>query len=384
MMNLKKKHKKLMSKKFLSMLIGGTLTMMVVSILLMSDSIIAGLFIGSNAVAGITLVTPIYSLAAFFGSVFALGVPIVYDTEMGKFNKKKADQSFGFGLLMAITIGVGLFILITILGDIYLRSNNPLVDVLEQGRGYLKWMRFTILVMPLQMVLAALVYSDGDETLSTLANVIQGAGNIVLSIILSQRFGISGIALSSFLFNIVSLLILAIHFFKKSNSLKINLYFSRKLLKDVGRLSIIDSSSYLFLSFLTFALNAFVSVRFGTEFLIIVSVISLVREFQLIFDGIGEAITPILSVYIGEESISGVKSIYSLANKTAIIEGIVVTIILFICAPLIPKMLDITDATLLKASITCIRVLSLGSTFVCLHLIFLLMWHLNQLFYYYL
>lgn len=77
-----------MSKKFFSMLLGGTLTMMVVSILLMSDQVIAGFSIGSDAVAGITLVTPLYSLSAFFGSVISLGVPILYSTEMGKFNKK--------------------------------------------------------------------------------------------------------------------------------------------------------------------------------------------------------------------------------------------------------------------------------------------------------
>ena len=83
----------LMSKKYYSMLLGGTLTMMVVSALLMSDSIIAGAAVGSSAVAGITLVTPMYSLAAFFGSVFSLGVPIVYSTEMGRFNKREADRA---------------------------------------------------------------------------------------------------------------------------------------------------------------------------------------------------------------------------------------------------------------------------------------------------
>ncbi len=43
-----------MSKKFYSMLLSGTLTMMVVSILLMSDSIIAGAAIGTDAVMGVT------------------------------------------------------------------------------------------------------------------------------------------------------------------------------------------------------------------------------------------------------------------------------------------------------------------------------------------
>ena len=129
--------KTLMSEKYMSMLLGGTLTMMVVSALLMSDAVIAGAVIGSHAVAGITLVTPLYSLAAFFGSVFSLGVPIVYSTEMGKFNKKEADHAFGFGLLMALVVGVALFVLVSLFGDAYLRSSGPLAAVLEEAREYL-------------------------------------------------------------------------------------------------------------------------------------------------------------------------------------------------------------------------------------------------------
>lgn len=227
-------------------------------------------------------------------------------------------------------------------------------------------MRFTILVMPIQMLIAAVVYSDGDETLSTVANMVQGVGNIAASIFLSRLMGIKGISLASFLFNVIALLILLAHFLKKSNSLRWNLYYSGDLLKTVTRYSIIDSSSYLFLAALTAVLNTFVSARFGAGYLILVSVVTLCRELQLVFDGIGEAIAPILSVYLGEESKSGVRSIYRLANKTAIIEGIVVTLLMIIFAPLIPKVLDITDPELVSYVVTGIRLLSLGSTFLSL------------------
>ena len=43
-----KRQSTLMSKKYFSMLLGGTLTMMVASILLMSDSVIAGAAIGRS------------------------------------------------------------------------------------------------------------------------------------------------------------------------------------------------------------------------------------------------------------------------------------------------------------------------------------------------
>ena len=358
------KDRSLISKKYYSMLLGGTLTMMVVSALLMSDSIIAGSVIGADAVAGITLVTPLYSLAAFFGAVFSLGVPIVYSTEMGKFNKKEADHVFGFGLLMSISISVLLFLVIILFGDSYLKSCTPPVTVLHEARGYLHWMRFTVLLLPLQMLIAAVVYNDGDETLSTAANLVQGIGNIAGSIILSKQMGIRGIGLASFLFNVVALGILSLHFLKKSNSLRINFYFSVKLLKTVVRYSIIDSGSYLFLAGLTAILNSFISGRFGSEYLITVSAIALCRELQIVFDGIGEAITPILSIYLGEENTPGIKLIYRLAKKTAVVEGIVVTAALAVSAPLIPKILSIKETHLTNCVIREIRIIAIGSVFI--------------------
>lgn len=184
----------------------------------------------------------------FFAMVFSLGVPIIYSTEMGRFRKEEADRAFGLGLTMCTAGGAVLFLLITAFGDGYLCSGAPLETVLTEARGYLSWMRFTILLLPLQSLLAAMVYSDGDETLSTVANVVQGLGNIGASILLSRSMGIRGIALASFLFNAISLLILCTHFFKKSNSLRLNIYFSGKMLRQVMRYSIIDASAYLFLA----------------------------------------------------------------------------------------------------------------------------------------
>ena len=353
-----------MSKKFSSMLLGGTLTWVIVSLLLMSDSIVAGAAIGSNAVAGITLVTPIYSLSAFFGSMFSIGVPVLYSREMGKFNKERADQAFGTGLLMSIVIGGILFILINLFGEKYLCSYSPPEEVLIYARGYLYWMRFTILIIPIQTLLGAMVFSDGDENISTIANIVQGVGNVLLSIILSKTIGIYGIALASFLFYLVSILVLLIHFIKKSNSLRINLYFSFDILKRIIRYSIIDSSSYLFLSIFSAFLNTFVSIQYGPEYLILASAIILCRELQVLFDGIGEAVNPIFSVYVSEKNHIGIKAAYALAKKAAIIEGIGVTMFLMIAAPFVSSILNVTNSTLAHWITISIRIISLNSLFI--------------------
>lgn len=100
--------------------------------------------------------------------------------------------------------------------------------------------------------------------------------------------------------------------------------------------------------------------------MILVSVVSLCRELQLVFDGIGEAVTPILTVYLGEECPEGVRATYALAQRSAIIEGIIATLLLIVCAPSIPRILDITDPAMLRAAASGVRLFALGSIFMSL------------------
>lgn len=83
----------------------------VVSLVLISDTTIAGILVGDKAVAGINLVAPAYSLAASFGMIFALGAPILYSKAVGSFNKKEADHVFRFGLTATLGSGILLFLI---------------------------------------------------------------------------------------------------------------------------------------------------------------------------------------------------------------------------------------------------------------------------------
>lgn len=49
------------------MLISGTFTKAVMYLMLLSDSIIAGFFIGKSGVAGINAITPLTAVVTFFG-----------------------------------------------------------------------------------------------------------------------------------------------------------------------------------------------------------------------------------------------------------------------------------------------------------------------------
>ncbi len=347
------------------MLAGGTLTSLLVTAVLMADTFIAGLMLGEHGVAGVNLVMPIYSLASFFGLMFSLGVPILYSHHVGALQKEEADRTFGAGLLNTIIIGVLLFILLLFFGDAYLRFYGTSSEILEMARGYLKWMKFVIMLNPVYSLVSGMVYADGDETISAAADLISGVGNIILSVILGRILGIEGLGLASFISLIVAFGTLFIHLAKKGNSLRLNLYFSTDIAKEIIKYSIVDSSTYLFIAIFTFGCNRLVVYFLGSDMIFVASVIIMVRELEILFDGIGSAITPLVSLYLGEETYGGVHEIWRHAKRTERIESILVTGLILIFAPLIVQLIGVTDPQYIRIAAMELRILCLSMIFTC-------------------
>lgn len=365
-MNTKKTHRDFITNKYYTMLTGGILSSIIFSLLLMASAIIAGIFIGEEAVAGINLVKPLYSLALSLGMVFSLGVPILYARASGKFNRNRANRVFGLGLTATIGTGLILFLLLFLAGDRYLAFFDASPGIIRQAREYTFWMRFDILLLPLASYIPAMVFADGDEKLSVTADIVKAVGNILISMILAGRMGIAGIGIGSLIGTMLGLSVCMIHFFKKRNSLRLQFYFSGKLLLAVIQFSAIDAGSLLFLSPYTAFLNKYMYTRYGADMLILVSVITFVTEMQFFMDGIGEAITPIMTIYLSERCYAGVDKIWKIAKRTSVLLGLVAIALLMIFAPLIPTILGITDPRIVAVAIREIRIMAIGMPFISL------------------
>ena len=347
------------------MLASGTLNALLVTAVLMADTFIAGLMLGERGVAGINLVMPIYSLSSFFVLMFSLGAPILYSHQLGSFQKEDADKTFGTGLFTTIIIGVILFLMLLLLGDAYLHFYDTTPEVCELAKAYLKWLKYVILLNPVYSLVAGMVFADGDEVISIISQLISGVGNILLSVFLCRILGIEGLGLASFVSLAVAFVTLFIHFAKKNNSLHLNLYYSREIIKKIVKYSIVDSSTYLFIAIFTLGCNRLVVHFFGSNMIFVASIIILVKELQILFDGIGEAITPLISLYLGEGTYGGVHEIWHHAKKTARIESILVTGLILIFAPFIVTVIGIKDPQYLPIATMELRVLSISLFFTC-------------------
>ena len=64
-------NKTFISSKYHTMLLGATITAVLVFAVAIADTLIAGILLGKDAVIGVNLVMPVFSLASFFGTVFS-------------------------------------------------------------------------------------------------------------------------------------------------------------------------------------------------------------------------------------------------------------------------------------------------------------------------
>ena len=363
---MKEKHNDITVNKFRSMLIGELLSSVVMSLVLLTDTIIAGTILGEDSVTAIALVTPAFSLAASIAMMLSLGIPILYTRAIGNFDEDEADRVFKTGLTISIVCGVVLSVIFFIFGDAYLESFDAVPTIVESAKKYMFWFKINVLFHPLSILMSGILFTDGDEQISTVADIAGTLSNIILSIILGKIYGIGGISLASFIGTIINLLICSLHFTKKSNSLHPGFAMSFKVLRSVIKYSIIDASGFLFLSLFSEFINRYMSARFEPDMLVLAAVFSFVLELQFFLDGVGGAMTPIMGIYLPLKSDAGMKKIWKISKRSAIIIGLITMIMIALLAPVIPGILGIDDPAIADMAVNGVRILSLGMPFISL------------------
>ena len=150
-------------KKFKSMLISGTFTKAVMYLMLLSDSIIAGYFIGEAGVAGINAITPVTAIVTFFGDLVSTGVGIAFTREVGAMRKDRADEIYGQGLIISVGMGLISALLIFVFRDAYFGISGVTGDILDNALQYYRWIPINAFLTIVIFYLEQMVYSDGDE-----------------------------------------------------------------------------------------------------------------------------------------------------------------------------------------------------------------------------
>lgn len=345
------------------MFISGTFTKAVMYLTLLSDSIIAGYFIGESGVAAINAINPVTGIVTFFGDLVSAGVGIVFTREVGAMRKKRADEIYGQGLIISIAIGLISAVTILLIKNVYFSANGITGEILDNALKYYRFVPINAFLTIVIFYMEQMVYSDGDELCNNLCYVFQIGGNVVLSIVLAKFYGMTGIILGSVIGNGLGILVCCWHFFRKGNTLHFVWHFSFKDFLLTSRYSIVDSSVDLCWALMDYVMIGFVSARYGDSGLVTLSVVVSLIEFSVVLDGVGMAMQPLMGTYYGEKNHVLIRRVMGAGIKAALAEGVIATALIWIFSKQFCGLFGISGGASLEPSITAIRIVSLGFTF---------------------
>lgn len=301
---------------------------------IMVDAMVAGHFIGLDALTVINLTLPLTTLVAAISSLIGLGPAIMTAKAIGSRNTEKVNSIFSSAIYQAIIAGmiqaIILFIFLPQIGR-SLCSNEHLLPYLMD---YLQVLPFTFFLIMIISTLISLIESDGNPNLATKAVAFGSLTNMILDIVLVKVFdmGIKGLALAMMI-NYLSVLLFFILRMKREGvsyrwhrpNKKI-IYATIAGLKEGTPIMLND----LIYSLMLFSVNSLLLIHFGENELYFWAIFLQILLFVMVIVDCAEgAILSIGSVMKGEDDRFGLSTL--IQRSWLLVGGIVLTIVILIC-----------------------------------------------------
>lgn len=345
-------------KKYRSILKAAIIIEAVNFIISLTDSIIAGNAVGAQAFAAIGLLAPFLSISLFISTFVCTGTVVDYSYHVGKFDKKRANQIFSQGLLMAVILGAVYVLALFLLGNTLIRGLSDSPEIQQYLRQYYYINLLVFLMSPSAFVLDYTLVADGGEKLSVVANVCQIALNVILSLVFVRWWGLAGIALASVLSLALFILIACTHFFSKKCTLKFAPYWSWKDFVSIVKNGIVKASTYGLEAILTFLINLFALTYFNESTLIILVAVERFFGLMTLFIGLTMSLQPLVGTLRGENNTKAHRELMNTALKDMIIISGILSVITFIGAPVTATLFGLQNDPVFPSAIAALRIVS--------------------------
>ena len=301
--------KEKISKLLFKFAIPAIISLLIVELYNMVDTVFVGRYIGANAIAALTIAFPIQRFITAIGMLIAVGASTYTARSLGEKNisdlKKTIINSFSLTLLLLVPICILIFIfrepILFMLGAS--ESTYPL------AKDYVSIILIGGVFQCLSIVACYIMVSLGNTKISLYTNFLGATLNIIINYILLEMlgFGISGAAIATVSSQICAFAF-ALYKFKVINK-TFNIHFNLKLASDSINKNII--SGIVTVGFSTFIIeiaDALVSIvlnnilysQGGDAAIVMVGIITKISMFMFIaIIGISSSMQPIVAYNFG-------------------------------------------------------------------------------------
>lgn len=316
------------------------------SLLNICDGMFVGHGVGSNALAAINIVAPLFLVCTGVGLMFGIGASVIGSIRLAENNVKAAriimTQAYIAGALI-----FGVVILVSLLFTrpvLYMLGCSPLLE--DLASDYLLWLLPGLMFFYLQCVGMMLIRLDGSPKYAMSVQIVAAVINIVLDwvMVFPMGMGIKGASIATSLSCIIGGLMVLVYFLRFSDKLK---FYRLKLSWKSLRLSLRNTAYMMKIGLATFIAELSLGVMIVTgNFMFMaylgepgVAAYSIgCYLFPMIFsisNAVAQASQPIISFNYGAGQFQRVSQALRIALLTACVCGVLISLGMWIGSPVL-------------------------------------------------
>ena len=343
------------------------------SVNILIDTIFVGQWIGSLAIAAVTVVLPMTFFISSLGMAVGIGGSSVLSRALGSGNKEKAEITFANQILMTFVLA-SIFVLFGIFW-----SEEMLLLFGAQGAIVAPATEFffpiivSVPFLALSMMGNAVIRAEGKAKFAMYAMIIPAFANILLDILFIKflDMGMFGAALATAI-SYFTCFVFIVWFFIYKSELRLKLHhlkFNFPIVKEITSLSFVTFSRQGVVSILAIILNHTLYTYGGEHSVVVYGIISRMLMFALFpVLGITQGFLPIAGFNYGANNHKRVKETIFISIKYAAILATVIYVGILVFTRQIVAVFT-TDETVLAETPNALRWVFAASPIIAIQLI---------------
>ena len=336
--------KTVVGERFKSVFVASIASMAISYVLMLTDNIVAGQFVGDEAVAAMTLVSPIMVLIFFLSYMVADGLAMMFSYAKGKNDQNKANELFGMGVICSVVAGAAVTLILVIFQREILSLWEISPELMDYALEYYQGLMFVPLPCILNIYFYTIYVAEGEENICVRASVAMFVVNMILDIVLGYKIGVIGIGIATTVGNLVSFLFHVPYLFSKNCQLHFVKYWnSREFWRGIFY-SWYHSIDTLCTALLPVIFSEFVIIFYGEQKLIVVTmIINMLTLLIAIYTGIVDCLQPMVCQYHAEKALHSVRKTMHLGIRSTIAITLGLIAFSFVLAEFLPGLFGVSS-----------------------------------------
>ncbi len=318
---------------FFKYLLAASGSSMVACVFGMIDAMMVGQYHGPVGNAALAVFNPLWSIFYCFGLLVGIGGSVLFANARGQKDEKTAQEYFTLSVIYGAVLSALSVLVIGLFHEPLFRLFGADDELLVLVKGYFWPVLFAIPFSLFINVLAAFLRNDGNPGLATKAVVIGGVINAVgdYFFVFVLDMGISGAGLATSIGQILTALVMTLHFVSKKNTLRfVNLSQWLRKVKNISVAGFPTGINDLAMGVIAVLFNRQIMKYLGTDALAVYGIlIQCTVLVQCLAYGTGQAAQPIISQNYGAGKMDRIGICLKYSLYTSAVMGIISTGVLF-------------------------------------------------------